>query len=128
MSRMLGDSINYVSAVLGGWYANDQERQAAEKILQERNKNTVEPRFNPERLLKIANLLHVHPSLIEKKFHDFPAGSEMEFSQSPEYDEKMEKRLINEYNNTFDDRKILLQFYANIHKSLNPDVVGKQIL
>lgn len=120
----LGDSINYVGAVLGDWYSKDQERQAEERKLQEEAKMVAETRFDENKILKLANLLHVHTSLIENKFHDFPVGSELEFSESPEYDEKMEKRLINEYNNTFDDRKILLQLYANIDKSRSPDATG----
>lgn len=87
------------------------------------------PKWDPERLLKIANVLGTHPTDIQKKFNAFPSDIVPEISDT-EITPKYEKSLISDYHATFNptiEMEVLLKMYKCIHLFRDPHATGRII-
>ncbi len=122
MRQLLGSfsgSINYLSGFFNEWDPNGQETE---------EKELSKPMFEPERVLKIANVLRVYVKIIEDKFRTFPDETVFPISNIQTLDPKTEKKMISSYNiampGSETEKEILLAMYATIHAFSSPDATG----
>jgi hypothetical protein len=111
--KPIGQIEKVCRAMLGNdWYARAQKNQTLEKP-------NLDFPFDRERILNVANLLYVHPTIVEGKFSKFPEVVDLGSFEITGYNKRTEKILIAKYNNTFNkdiEKVVLLQLYMNIEK------------